>query len=123
MILDANPVYASARGGAFARALRRIEFSLHCGLWHDETGQACRFHAPLAHPLESWSDGRAADGTAVIVQPLVRPFYDVRPLHKLVAAIGGDFAADDHALVQQTWTATWGALQPNWDQALLKGVA
>ena len=122
-ILDSNPLYASAQGAAFAAALHKVEFSLHAGLWCDETGRACGWHAPLAHGLESWTDGRAADGTAVIGQPLVRPFYAVRPLHAMLAAIGGDFAASDHALVQQTWAGRWGALQPGWDQALLKGVA
>src|SRR3546814_21049243 len=37
--------------------------------------------------------------------------------------VGGDFTASDHALVQQTWAGRWGALQPQWDQALLKGLA
>lgn len=122
-VLDANPVYASPSGAAFAEALKRVEFSLHAGLWHDETGMACRWHAPLAHPLESWSDGRAADGSAVIGQPLVRPFYDVRALSAMLAAIGGDFGASDHALVQQTWSEAWGTLQPHWDEALVTGIA
>jgi len=122
-ILDSNPVYASPDGPAFAAALRKVAFSVHAGLWHDETGQACGWHAPLAHILESWSDGRAADGTPVIAQPLVRPFFDVRPLHAMLAAIGGDFTASDHALVQQTWAEKWGALQPHWNEALLKGTA
>ena len=122
-ILDANPVYASRQGPAFAAALHKVELSLHAGLWHDETGHACRWHAPLAHGLESWSDGRAADGTAVIGQPLVRPFYTVRPVHTMLAAIGGAFGISDHDLVQQTWTKTWGTLQPNWNQTLVKGIA
>jgi molybdopterin-containing oxidoreductase family iron-sulfur binding subunit len=122
-IVDSNPVYASPLGRELAHALKRVPFSFHTGLWHDETGQACKWHAPLAHPLESWSDGRAADGTGVICQPLVRPFYDVRPLHTMVAALGGEFGASDHTIVQQTWTEIWTALQPNWDQALVKGMA
>lgn len=122
-VLDSNPVYAAAQGSVFARALAKVEFSLHAGLWCDETGDACGWHAPLAHGLESWSDSRAADGTAVIGQPLVRPFYAVRPIHAMLAAIGGDFAASDHALVQQTWAERWATLQPNWDRALLKGIA
>ena len=122
-ILECNPVYASPRGDAFAAALAQVDFSLHAGLWNDETGQRCVWHAPLAHGLESWTDGRAADGTAVIAQPLVRPFYAVRPVHSMLAAIGGEFGVSDHRLVKQTWIERWGALEPNWSQALLKGVA
>jgi molybdopterin-containing oxidoreductase family iron-sulfur binding subunit len=121
-ILQANPVYTSPLGRSFARALARVEFSVHAGLWHDETSQACGWHAPLAHALESWSDGRAADGSAVIGQPLVRPFYDVRPPPAMLAAITGTFDASDHDLVQQTWSAAWGELQPDWDTALVKGL-
>lgn len=122
-IVDANPVYTSALGPAFARALARLEFTLHAGSWHDETAQACQWHAPLAHALESWSDGRAADGTAVICQPLLKPFYGARPLHTMIAAIGGTFGASDHDLVQQTWTATGKALQGGWNESLIKGLA
>ena len=122
-IFECNPVYASPRGGAFATALSRVEFSLHAGLWNDETGTSCDWHAPLAHGLESWTDGRAADGTAVIGQPLVRPFYSVRPVHTMLAAIGGELSASDYRLVQQTWAERWGALEPGWSEALLRGVA
>ncbi len=121
-IIDCNPVYTAPGGVGLARAIGRARYSLHAGLWADETAAACQWHAPLAHPLESWSDGRAADGSAVISQPLVQPFTDTRPLHRIVAAIGGDFAASDLAVVQQCWSERWGALQPRWDEALLKGV-
>ncbi len=121
-ILEANPLYASPLGPAFARALGKVPFSLHAGLWCDETGRACTWHAPLAHPLESWSDGRAADGSAVIGQPLVQPLYPVRPLTAMLAAIGGEFGASDHDLVRQTWQEAWGTLT-QWDEALVKGIA
>lgn len=117
-ILDANPVYANPLGPAFAAALARVEFSLHAGLWRDETGAACRWHAPLAHPLESWSDGRTADGGAVIGQPLLRPLYEARPLATMLAALGGEFGASDHDLVRETWPA----LAERWDEVLVKGV-
>ena len=117
-VLDTNPAYASPLGPAFTQALQQVPFSLHAGLWCDETGQACRWHAPLAHPLESWTDGRAADGSAVIAQPLVRPLYDVRPLAAMLAALGGDFEATDHDLVRQSWQS----LGDQWDATLIKGM-
>ena len=42
---------------------------VHSGLYNDETAELCHWHAPAAHYLESWSDGRAYDGTVGIVQP------------------------------------------------------
>ena len=54
------------------------------GLYDDETAARCTWHLPLSHPLESWSDLRAFDGTASIVQPLIRPLYDTRTAHELL---------------------------------------
>ena len=49
---------------------------VHSGLYNDETAELCHWHCPAAHSLESWSDGRAYDGTVGIVQPLIAPLYD-----------------------------------------------
>ena len=51
---------------------------------------AVRWHLPLSHALESWSDLRAFDGTASIVQPLIRPLYDTRTAHDVLALLAGD---------------------------------
>ncbi len=63
-------------GFAFADALPRTP-TIHAGLHRDETGALCEWQLPLTHALESWSDGRAVDGTATIIQPVVSPFYNV----------------------------------------------
>ena len=48
---------------------------VHLSLYDDETSALCHWHVPEAHFLESWSDARAYDGTASIVQPLIAPLY------------------------------------------------
>ena len=40
-----------------------------------------------SHTFESWSDLRAVDGTAAIVQPLIRPLYATRSAHDLLAML------------------------------------
>ena len=37
--------------------------------------------------LEGWSDIRAFDGTASIIQPLIRPLYDTRTAHQMLALL------------------------------------
>ena len=48
---------------------------MHVGLFDDETAAQCHWHVNGTHFLEEWSDARAHDGTASIVQPLIAPLY------------------------------------------------
>lgn len=95
--LGCNPVY-DAPALPWARARLR----LHAGSHVDETARASRWHLPLHHALEAWSDGRAVDGTATLTQPLVDPLYDTRSLHGVVAALTGD-TRSDRAIVRASW--------------------
>ena len=116
LILDSNPCYASPDAAGLAAALKRVPLTIHAGLHQDETGQACRWHLPLAHLLESWSDVRCADDSAGLVQPLVRPFLDVRTRHQVLALLtDGELPARD--LVRQTWPGD----EVQWQSRLLKG--
>ncbi|HEY2370838.1 MAG TPA: molybdopterin dinucleotide binding domain-containing protein, partial [Polyangiaceae bacterium] len=105
-----NPVY-SAHVDPGAR------LSAHVGVAPDETAKACRFRVPLAHPLESWADMRAPDGTLSIAQPLIAPLRNGVTVTEVLAALLGEapvaraitraaFAGDDHA----------------WNEALKTGV-
>ena len=116
VVIDANPVQLPMTRPVQA-GLAKLDFSLHAGTHCDETGLACTWHVPLAHDLESWSDGRAIDGTPVIIQPLVRPFFDVRGRHALMAALARA-GGDDHAIVRKTWA---GVDDKGWEQALVSG--
>jgi molybdopterin-containing oxidoreductase family iron-sulfur binding subunit len=113
LILEAEPVEATSAALGFRAALEKVAFSIHAGLYADATATACHWHLPLQHELESWSDGRAPDGTAAIVQPLIRPFLDVRSPHVVLDRwLGG--TASDHDLVQAGW-------KTGWQEALLAG--
>ncbi len=119
LILDINPAYTAPPDLDFGAALAHVPLRIHAGLHTDETAALCQWHAPLAHCLESWSDGRAADGSAVVIQPLVRPFLNVRSRHALLASILGG-RASDYDLVRETWDAP--ASEERWRQILLAGI-
>ena len=76
VMLGTNPVYSLPAELRFAEALERVPFSVHTGLYRDESGRRATWHVPAAHYLESWGDARAYDGTLSIVQPLIAPLYD-----------------------------------------------
>jgi molybdopterin-containing oxidoreductase family iron-sulfur binding subunit len=123
LVLDANPVYDAPGALAFPQALARVPLTLHCGLYRDETAQACDWHLPLSHAFEQWSDALAHDGTACIVQPCIAPLYDTRSLHEIVALLAGETTRDGHALVRRTWQARGGAdFEAAWREWLRRGV-
>ncbi|MGE5506765.1 MAG: 4Fe-4S binding protein, partial [Actinomycetota bacterium] len=101
VILDANPVYSA--GPEFAARLVRLGFSLHAGPYDDETAALSAWHLPLAHPFECWGDGRAADGTVTLMQPLVRPLKAGICPQGVLATLAGRFDLDGRAMVRDTW--------------------
>jgi Fe-S-cluster-containing dehydrogenase component len=113
-VLGANPAYQSPGDLPFARIYAKVPLRVHAGLHIDETAALSNWHLPLNYALEDWSDARSPDGLATIVQPVVRPMYDTRSLHEVVAALTADEAQPAQAIVRQTWPqlaagAAWAA--------------
>ena len=104
LILGGNPVYTAPADLAFARRLRSVHRSVYLGLYENETARRCEWFVPAAHPLESWGDARAADGTVSFVQPLVSPMHGGRTPAELLALLLG-LDPDAHRLLQDHWRA------------------
>jgi molybdopterin-containing oxidoreductase family iron-sulfur binding subunit len=122
VILDCNPAYTAPGALGFADALRQVQSTLHLGLQRDETGELCAWQLPLTHALESWSDARAVDGTASIIQPTIAPFYDVRSIHQIMAMLLGEINPAADTAVRGTWQGSFGAdFDTRWKQALHDG--
>ena len=103
VILGGNPVYDAPADLNFAAALQKAKTRVHSGLYNDETAELCHWHIPAAHFLESWSDARAYDGTASILQPLIQPLYDAHTPHQIIGLFTGDAGKSDHDLVHDYW--------------------
>lgn len=89
LIIDANPVYTAPVELDFGTHLAKVAFAIHNSLHYDETAARCQWHIPQTHYLEAWSDVRAYDGTATIIQPLIAPLFNSRTAHEMVAALLG----------------------------------
>jgi molybdopterin-containing oxidoreductase family iron-sulfur binding subunit len=124
VMLETNPVYDAPGVLAFGAALRQVPCSLHLGLYRDETARASSWHVPAAHAYEHWSDARAFDGTASIVQPLIAPLYGGRSVHAVLAWLNGEDGIDGRVLVQRTWRRLRGdaGFDRFWTDALRRGV-
>jgi molybdopterin-containing oxidoreductase family iron-sulfur binding subunit len=123
IMLDVNPVYTAPPELEFVRALQRVPCSVHLGLYRDESARRATWHLPMAHCYEQWSDARAHDGTASIVQPLMAPLYAGRSAHEVLAAVLGEGSRDGYSLVRTTWQRQAGKdFDAFWQEALRRGV-
>ncbi|TPI21006.1 TAT-variant-translocated molybdopterin oxidoreductase [Mesorhizobium sp. B4-1-1] len=119
VVLGANPLHTAPAGLDMLKAFSGLKLIVHHGLYRGETAFLAHWHVPAAHELESWSDIRAYDGTASLVQPLIRPLYDGKTVHELLALLGGQFETDPLSLVRQHWAELD---DDAWRKALRDGV-
>ncbi len=122
-----NPVYDAPHDLNFGENLLKVNFRVHNGLYEDETAELCHWHIPAAHELESWSDARAYDGTASVIQPLIAPLYDGKSAHEVVAGLQGKQDQTTHDLLRANWQAQRGGkagkeFEAFWETSLHDGV-
>ncbi|MEQ1869784.1 MAG: TAT-variant-translocated molybdopterin oxidoreductase [Vicinamibacterales bacterium] len=128
LILGGNPVYTAPSDLNFARALDKVQTRVRLGQHEDETAELCHWQIPETHFLEQWSDARAFDGTASIVQPLISPLYDGRSAHDVLSAFSEHPEKTAHDLVREYWAAQWNTsvnsieFDRAWRRALHDGV-
>jgi MoCo/4Fe-4S cofactor protein with predicted Tat translocation signal len=124
LVLGGNPAYSAPADLDFAAAMDRVKLRVHLGLYADETAALSHWHIPQAHPLEAWSDARAYDGTATILQPLIAPLYDsCRTAHEVLAALGSKTDRKGHDIVKDFWrTQLGGDFDARWRRSLHDGV-
>jgi molybdopterin-containing oxidoreductase family iron-sulfur binding subunit len=104
LILGGNPVYDAPHDFDFASKLSKVNATIHLSQHFDETSAYCHWHIAESHYLESWSDARAHDGTASIIQPLIFPMYYTHSAHELVAAFGGKAGQAPYDVVRAYWS-------------------
>ena len=123
LILDGNPAYAIPAEVHFGELLAKVPHSIHLGLYDDETAACCHWHLPRAHALEAWSDARAFDGSASIVQPVIAPLRGGRSIHEVLALWLGSTVRNGRDIVQSTWhEQAGGDLDGWWQRSLRDGV-
>jgi MoCo/4Fe-4S cofactor protein with predicted Tat translocation signal len=105
LIFGGNPVYDAPADLNFLDALKRVKLRAHLGLYSNETSAWCHWHVPEAHYLESWSDARAYDGTAGIVQPLIMPIYGGKTPHDVMNVLANQGYQSTHDTVRAYWQA------------------
>ncbi len=125
LILGGNPVYNAPADLDFASALSNAASVVHLSDYVDETSQhdAVTWHINRAHFLESWGDGRAANGTILLGQPLIEPLFAGKTMTELLAAFMDDGVTESRDIVQRTFRDMHGSgnFERQWQQALHDG--
>ncbi len=120
VIMGCNPVYTAPADLEFAAALAKVKNKIHFGLYRDETAVACDWHAPQAHWLEAWGDGRSWDGTWTMQQPLIEPLYSGKSALEFIGFLTGQTTGGDQQ-VKSAFQATAGTDEMAWRQAVQRG--
>jgi MoCo/4Fe-4S cofactor protein with predicted Tat translocation signal len=103
LVLGGNPVYDAPADLNFLQEFKKVKLRAHLGLGANETAVWSHWHIPEAHYLEAWSDARAYDGTASIVQPLIAPIYAGKTAHELMNVLTGQADRSPHETVRDYW--------------------
>lgn len=105
LMLGGNPIFTAPAELNFSEKLAKVPTRIHLSLYDDETSEFCHWHIPEAHALETWSDARAYDGTASILQPLIAPLYGGKSAHEVLAVFTGQAGRSSHDVVRDYWKA------------------
>lgn len=123
IVIGANPVHTAPGALNFAEAMSNAEFTAHLGTHRDESGSAAMWHIPQTHFLEAWSDIRAFNGAASIIQPLLLPFYNGKSEHELLALMNGNGGQSPYDIVQGYWRENvTGTFAEFWRESVYRGV-
>ncbi|HEV2693569.1 MAG TPA: TAT-variant-translocated molybdopterin oxidoreductase [Verrucomicrobiae bacterium] len=121
LILGGNPTFTAPADFDFPAGLLKAKSCIHLSTEVNETSALCEWHIPQNHFLESWSDGRAFDGTVSIVQPLILPLYAGKSAHEVLDVV--TLGRSDYDIVHDFWSQKMAGLdfEKNWRQALHDG--
>jgi Fe-S-cluster-containing dehydrogenase component len=97
----------------FGERLAKVPMAVYHGLYRDETAYLCHWNIAATHPLETWGDPRAFDGTVTLMQPLIAPLYEGRSEHEVVSAFTGQSGRRTAEIVKNYWTRAFGG-QSGW---------
>jgi Fe-S-cluster-containing dehydrogenase component len=119
-----NPLHTAPADLRLRELFPKAKDSVVLAYRDDETVRAAGWRLAASHPLESWGDLRARDGTVSIVQPLVQPLHTTLTEVELLAAFVEEGDRGAWRIVRDGWKGRAGAqgFDARWNQWLGAGV-
>ena len=119
IVLGGNPVFDAPRELKLVELIGKMPNSVHLTLYKNETSLVCKWVSNVAHPLETWKDGLAHDGSVLIGQPLINPLFDGKSEMETLAAMLGEPSLEGQQIIRETLRLT--AEDSVWRQAVHDG--
>lgn len=124
LVLGDNPVFTAPGDVDLSAAIGKLQHSIYLGEYDDETGVACEWSLPLAHPLESWGDVIDSHGNYGVCQPQILPLLGGRAVVEVLAAMLGNKEIAGDEVVRKTADSMGGSLSDRqWSKLLHDGFA
>ena len=117
LVLGGNPVYAASGVEGVAEAIASVPNSIQVSVYRNETSTHCKWVSNVAHALESWQDGTAADGSVCVGQPLINPLFDGLSVLETLSVVATGSKVKGLDIVK----ATSGLSGDAWSQAVHDG--
>ena len=76
-----NPSYTLPDSKKFNDALKSIDFTVSFSMNNNETAKLSKWVAATPHYLESWGDVEIKSGNYSLVQPTIKPLFDLSLIH------------------------------------------
>ncbi|HME92131.1 MAG TPA: hypothetical protein VKE49_11960, partial [Myxococcaceae bacterium] len=124
VITSRNPVYTAPADLELPSLLSSIPNVIYHGWYEDETWARSAWTIPAAHPLETWGDVRAHDGTISIAQPLIAPLFNGIPELELLASFLGEVDKNAYQILRESWEKRTPSadFERRWEKWLADGV-
>ena len=119
-VMGANPVHQSPARSISRSSMQRCRCEFMPGSTSMKRGRAATGTCPSPIRSRTGATPDPTDGRATIIQPVVRPMYDSRSVHELLAAFTTDQPEATKDIVRQTW-ALQLASDAAWAEALKTG--
>ncbi|WP_408098990.1 4Fe-4S dicluster domain-containing protein [Peredibacter sp. HCB2-198] len=109
-ILDSDPVYWNPE---MESLIKDVPERISLSLFPNSSHELATIKVAKSHPLESWGDLRAIDGSITIQQPLIEPIYSSLSLPQFLLGILGE-SKTPLTFLKETY-------QTRWEEGLHKG--
>jgi molybdopterin-containing oxidoreductase family iron-sulfur binding subunit len=114
IVHDVNPTFTLPRSAGFEAAMEKVPFVVSLSSFMDETTAKAHLVLPTHTPLESWGDYEPRAGVRGLMQPVMQPVFETKPLGDLLLSTIKQ--VDETAAEKFAWETFQAYVQDAWKE-------